>query len=250
MRSISLKNLRSFRDTGHVPIKDINILVGQNSSGKSSFLRTFPLLRQSIVRDTRGPILWYDDSLVDFGSYKETKHRFASDTEGIHLGFEMHLDSNITRRYYWEYVNINALDIRVDIEIHENNRETYIKNLNVFFTGQTIFISANPSGEVVHLRVNDIDYSVNEITHVFVRNIATGLIPMLIEKNKKGKHLDRDVFRNQCTSFIKKLIGNRIKKTSRIDDIIRRAEIGSKETLLKSLQRYRSIKTWQKIVSK
>jgi AAA15 family ATPase/GTPase len=78
MEAIRIKNLRSLTDTGSIDLKNINLLVGQNSSGKSTFLRTFPLIRQSILRDTRGPILWYDETLVDFGSYEETKNRFST----------------------------------------------------------------------------------------------------------------------------------------------------------------------------
>ena len=47
MKSIRVKNLRSLKDTKEIGIKKINILVGGNSSGKSTFLRIFPLLKQS-----------------------------------------------------------------------------------------------------------------------------------------------------------------------------------------------------------
>jgi len=48
MDAIRIENLRSLTDTGFVELKPLILLVGQNSSGKSSFLRFFPLLRQSI----------------------------------------------------------------------------------------------------------------------------------------------------------------------------------------------------------
>lgn len=60
MLSLKASNLRSL-NTDYIPLKGINLLVGKNSSGKSTFLRTFPLLRQSITRNTRGPILWFDE---------------------------------------------------------------------------------------------------------------------------------------------------------------------------------------------
>ena len=67
LKSIRVRNLRSFGcDNEFIPLKKLNILVGKNSCGKSTFLRTFPLLRQSVQADTRSPILWYG-SLVDFG---------------------------------------------------------------------------------------------------------------------------------------------------------------------------------------
>lgn len=75
LKSIRLQNVRSLADTGEIPIKPLTVLVGGNSSGKSTFLRTFPLIRQSISKRIEGPILWAGDvdDYVDFGSFKETK---------------------------------------------------------------------------------------------------------------------------------------------------------------------------------
>ncbi|HFG2220775.1 TPA: AAA family ATPase, partial [Vibrio cholerae] len=65
MDSIRIRNLRSFTDSvcneKYVEIKPITVFVGKNSCGKSTLLRTFPLLRQSIESNTTGPILWYGD---------------------------------------------------------------------------------------------------------------------------------------------------------------------------------------------
>lgn len=48
MDTLRLKNFRCFEDTGIIDIKPITFLVGSNSSGKSSFLKFFPLLKQSV----------------------------------------------------------------------------------------------------------------------------------------------------------------------------------------------------------
>ncbi|WP_421557210.1 AAA family ATPase [Pseudomonas canadensis] len=53
INSIRVRNLRSFGKTSkYIPIKKINVLVGRNSCGKSTLLRTFPLIRQSIEAKT------------------------------------------------------------------------------------------------------------------------------------------------------------------------------------------------------
>ncbi len=72
MFSYRIQNLRSLSDTGEINLKPINILLGANSSGKSTFLRSFPLFKQSISNSTKGPILWYGD-FVDFGTFKDAK---------------------------------------------------------------------------------------------------------------------------------------------------------------------------------
>lgn len=63
-----VKNLRCLTDTGIVPLKPITLLVGRNSSGKSTFLRAFPLLRQSVENARSSPILWEHPDYVDFGN--------------------------------------------------------------------------------------------------------------------------------------------------------------------------------------
>lgn len=69
LQALRVKNLRCLTDTGRVPIRPITVLVGRNSSGKSTFLRAFPLLRQSVETPTESPILWYTQALVDFGTF-------------------------------------------------------------------------------------------------------------------------------------------------------------------------------------
>jgi AAA15 family ATPase/GTPase len=74
---LRIKNFRSLADTKDIDIKPITILIGKNSSGKSSFLRTFPMLKQSTEERTKSPILLYGN-YVDFGSYKDIKPHFAT----------------------------------------------------------------------------------------------------------------------------------------------------------------------------
>ena len=59
MNAIRLERFRSLADTGFVKLRPLTVLVGRNSSGKSSFLRFLPLLRQSVEARTSGPIQWY-----------------------------------------------------------------------------------------------------------------------------------------------------------------------------------------------
>lgn len=89
LRSLRIQNVRSLEDTGYVDLLPLTLLVGRNSSGKSTFLRSFPLLRQSAERATTGPILWYG-SFVDFGSHAAAL-RDGSEAEGIRFGFRADL---------------------------------------------------------------------------------------------------------------------------------------------------------------
>lgn len=58
MDNIRIKNYRCFDDTGIIDIKPITVLVGANSSGKSSFLKFLGLIKQSVSVFVRGFFLW------------------------------------------------------------------------------------------------------------------------------------------------------------------------------------------------
>lgn len=62
----AIENIRRIRDFPEIELRPITVLVGRNSAGKSTFLRSLPLIRQSLETRSSAPILWYGD-LVDFG---------------------------------------------------------------------------------------------------------------------------------------------------------------------------------------
>jgi hypothetical protein len=68
MDRVRVRNLRSLADTGEIELKPITLLVGANNSGKSSFLRFFPLLRQSTETRT-GSGLLLNEPYVDYGLF-------------------------------------------------------------------------------------------------------------------------------------------------------------------------------------
>jgi predicted ATPase len=88
--SFRIRNLRSLEDTGDIDLKPITILVGRNSSGKSTFARIFPLLRQSTEATKRGPVLWWG-RLVDFGSFNDALYRHSKEKE-IGVDFKISFD--------------------------------------------------------------------------------------------------------------------------------------------------------------
>ena len=91
MDFIRLKNYRCFQDTGNIPIKPLTFLVGSNSSGKSSFLKFFPLLKQSIYQKKRGLFLW-TGHYVDFKDFQNTlRNKSGEDPEDM-LEMEISFD--------------------------------------------------------------------------------------------------------------------------------------------------------------
>lgn len=91
VKEIQIKNFRSLKDTGLQTVAPITLLVGENSSGKSTFLRAFPLFKQSISKRTSGPILWAGDidDYVDFGSFDETVTNDGSEAISFRYKFDI-----------------------------------------------------------------------------------------------------------------------------------------------------------------
>lgn len=85
--SYSVQNLRRLSSMQNIEIRPITILLGRNSVGKSTFLRSFPLLRQSIETKSSAPILWFGD-YVDFGNFSSAVTDNDEDRK-IGFSFEM-----------------------------------------------------------------------------------------------------------------------------------------------------------------
>jgi predicted ATPase len=124
MDSVRVANLKSIKDSGEVSIKPLTILVGKNNSGKSSFLRLFSLLRQSVEVKTRGPLLWYGQ-YVDFGSFEEAIRKGA-EKEGMDLQFSFNIPEFLAKHYGLLHRNLfrrsavkhlNGLQITISIRL-------------------------------------------------------------------------------------------------------------------------------------
>lgn len=139
LKAIRVKNVRSLVDTGTVPLSPITLLVGENSSGKSTFLRTFPLIKQSIMKRTDGPLLWTGDldDFVDFGSFSETvtnngaksiafRFMFSKQCFSFPRFFSIDLAENI-----WEGLLRNTDSVDYAITISQKEGHEYVSELLV-----------------------------------------------------------------------------------------------------------------------
>ena len=138
VKEIQMKNFRSLKDTGLQTLSPITLLVGENSSGKSTFLRAFPLLKQSISKRTSGPILWAGDvdDYVDFGSFEETVTNDKSNEISFAFKFTLKGSGNMQRfRFDDEYKEITdnspTQDVRYEITIISVNGKDRVSKLSL-----------------------------------------------------------------------------------------------------------------------
>ena len=79
-----VKNLRIV-DLPLTEFRPITILIGRNHDGKSTLLRSFPMIQQSINSEFNGPISW-SGNLVDFGNF-DVAVKQGRESEGIKFRF-------------------------------------------------------------------------------------------------------------------------------------------------------------------
>ena len=134
MDTLRLKNYRCFEDTGIIDIKPITFLVGANSSGKSSFLKFFPLLKQSMNVKRNGVFLWLSND-VDFKDFNNT----VKDGDGsIELSFQIDKLNIFNNRRYTSRVIDN---VTVTLKISRKNDDfDFLEELNINFYDQCIII--------------------------------------------------------------------------------------------------------------
>jgi len=177
VKKIRIKNVKTLGDTGDVALAPITLLVGKNSSGKSTFLRTFPLIKQSIRKSTDGPLLWAGDvdDYVDFGSFAETV------TDGLvqdkSVKFDFNFELNLKRdRYYFGLLkealkNTDVCEVNYSIAISQVGRKEYVSRLAVNFCNTNFVFDMNPNPRDVNVIVDGICLSVGKKS--FSRKIFT-----------------------------------------------------------------------------
>lgn len=156
LESIRIKNVRSLKDTGKVSLPRITLLVGENSSGKSTFLRTFPLIKQSICKRTDGPLLWAGDvdDYVDFGSFSETVTNDNSDTIEFEFEFPLEYDDRYSGYYPTRLLEVPGHStkfnhITYSIVISKRRNREFISRLDVRLNNAAIiFKTESPSSDV------------------------------------------------------------------------------------------------------
>lgn len=195
MDSIRIERLRCLSDTGYVQIKPITVLLGQNSSGKSTFLRFFPLLKQSIESRTTGPILWYG-RLVDFGNFDDAHQTGAEKT--ISFSFKFTLEGNKRRNitnnlsnfsvsnliYRHEVFSLlNTFDMYLTIEISEDKEKetTWASKVIIQFEDSKIKLEFNKNKRVSGFTVNSLN--VLELGNSYISNVfnSRSLLPVISE---------------------------------------------------------------------
>ncbi|NQY52633.1 MAG: DUF3696 domain-containing protein [Campylobacteraceae bacterium] len=265
---ISIKNLRSLEEK-FVKIKPLTVLVGNNSSGKSSFLRIFPLLRQSVESKTTGPILWFG-RFVDYGAFSEAKSRHTKD-DIISFSFKLNIDyRSLNERY--TYIN-NGLDynekseiiVKLSVTDEGKKHNTVLKSFELSIEGIDFIMNFEKEKltkfVIYNTVIYDIDKDVNSSDNLingyfkllassqkFLPTIAMKfkekifLKDEFIDVEKFSSHLFKREFSKLATIFIKEYFSPRTKDETIFDGLNKIGYVSNKDLLKISLKVFKKQK--------
>jgi hypothetical protein len=183
MKWLRVKNLRSISDSGPIPIRPITLLVGKNGSGKSSFLRILPMLRQSVESRTRGQLLWFGDS-VDFGSFGNAV-KSDSDPGEITLALSSkirpaHLPHRILHR-------MGEIECAISMRLRSDTKDekTYVGDVRLQVASDNVFLKIDSNGTIRKFQVNNMGFPQDIITKFRASN---NLIPNIFLTEPTDRH--------------------------------------------------------------
>ena len=118
IQSIAIKNFKSIKEK-HFNLRNLNVLLGLNGQGKSSFIQSLLLLRQSDEKLKKG-ILSLKGNLVDIGVSKDALYQYATNK----LEFDIKFSDNVEHKLVFDYIN-HSSDVFM-----LNQKESNTKNLH------------------------------------------------------------------------------------------------------------------------
>lgn len=195
--SLGVENFRSFKKKTNIELKPITVFVGKNSSGKSSFLRLFPLFRQSIEANTTGPILWFG-RYVDFGDFNNVLYKQAKDKHiKFFFKFIISTKERPIRFSFDRSIDTDEEEIPINIEltVGANQKKTKYKSINLSFNNFNVFITnSDKKGINYSFYENENKMFEKNYTDLTLKKIYRNSILPQIEDQKFTEDNDKNYF--------------------------------------------------------
>jgi hypothetical protein len=226
--AIRIQNLRSLKDTGFIELKPVNILVGANSSGKSTFLRAFLLLAQSVTKRLRGPIAWFDDALVDFGDFETSKNKNASLDEGIVFSFALKsiqlFRTQMLRLFRQHNTSLQTIipDMEVSIHYTSDSKGAYIAKVLLNLASINVELSLTDRNGQLRMLIDGRENGI--ISYTWRRGLDMGLLPMLqVNPSNDLQPISslESTLIEKTLSVLRKVCGKRFSHIHRLSPLIR-----------------------------
>lgn len=94
VKAFRIQNFMCFEDSEWVKLRPLTLFYGYNSAGKSAFLRSLLLLRQSLLSEPEdSPLIFVCQDGLDFGGYRQLVHNHET-SRAINFWFQCSLIEN------------------------------------------------------------------------------------------------------------------------------------------------------------
>ncbi len=251
--AVRIENLRSLRDTGFIQIKPLTILLGANSSGKSTFLRSFLLFAQSVTKHLRGPISWFDDAMVDFGNFQTAINATAKEN-GEPIRFSYVIDNNnddfggmrfydfrrraFSRKYFRLVVTISFVC---------DSGGTFINEIVIQDDASTLRAFIENRNSVVRFEVDGMEMEMEE---KLKWNFASyhSILPKFEHRSKDTENSVGEATELAMIKFVAERCSSRLRNLGRIDSLSSHFR-DDKKTLLTYLKNNFPIKSFSNYIS-
>lgn len=100
INSIALQNFKCYEQISEFSLGKINLLTGINGKGKSSFLQSLLLFRQSVEHDVQTTKLLLNGSSVRLGTFSDLKNSDTPHSKEVSFTFIIKKDNIIFEAYY------------------------------------------------------------------------------------------------------------------------------------------------------
>lgn len=208
LEEIRVNNLRALSMDESVSLLPITILIGKNSSGKSTFARSFPLFRQSCEAKKRAPILWFGN-YVDYGSFEQAIFNQNHDDK-ISLEFSLKISRDSESHFPFDFLfhEQGYSKVYLYLEISNSRRgDTIISKIDINVDGFDFSINIDQTNSVKSISCNDVIW--NPTLDVYSDAVYESVLPRInfiqeISKKEKRDYVKITPFWKDVEDAIKK----------------------------------------------
>lgn len=95
LKYIRFSSYKKFEETTEIEIKPLTVLIGKNSSGKSSISKLFPMFEKAMSGTSAAPFLFENEGVSLGTAFSDIAHNGNNIGLSFGLGYENGLDINI-----------------------------------------------------------------------------------------------------------------------------------------------------------
>jgi predicted ATPase len=173
IKRLRIQNFKSHKDTD-LELNYLTVLSGQNGVGKSTFIQSLLLLRQTFSKNRLSEILDLNDPLCFIGKTKDALYQFSEKEDHETIFFELH---DTIGKFSWLF---DASKEATYLEIKDTNSENSNLESLSLFSKNFQYISSARSAEY-----KSDDYSVNILNQLSLKEGRGELAAQYLFKNGK-----------------------------------------------------------------